>query len=131
MRMCGEFMLTGQLGERVFIGGEAGLGFPKRLEAKILEQHRGQLFGRADIELTTGEPMDGADHLIELSFQFSTQRAQALNVEQEPIPFNLDQHRDQRHFDVFKQGQAALLPQSFAQQRRHLLAVTAAASPDR
>ena len=44
--------------------------FPKRLEAKILEQHRGQLFGRADIEFTTGEPMDGADHLIELSFQF-------------------------------------------------------------
>ena len=62
-----QLMLRGKLREGVFIRGVAGLRFAQRLQAERFEEHRGQLFGRADIEFTAGQTVNAAYHLLQLT----------------------------------------------------------------
>ena len=109
----GQFVLGSQLRQRVFIRRVAGLGFPDRLESQLFEQHRGELLRRIDVELAAGYHGNGLHDLVEIPLQFFAQRVQALDIQQEPVPLDLGQHRHQRHFHVGEEREASLFRESF------------------
>ncbi len=99
-RMVG---LGGKPGQRVRVGGVAGLDFLGLRQAQLVEEDHLQLLGRAEVERPADDLLGLRGHLGHLRAVVLLEVEQMVGVGRDPGPFHPGEHRDQRELDVAQQ----------------------------
>ena len=113
-RMLG---LREQAGERLGVGGVAGLDPLGLGQAELVEQQFLQLLGRAQVELVPGDRVRGLLGRLGLAVQHGRHGREVLGVGGDPGALHLGQHVDQRQLEL-PQQRHRLAPVQVLFQRR-------------
>ena len=109
--------LREQAGERLGVGGVAGLDPLGLGQAELVEQQFLQLLGRAQVELVPGDRVCGLLGRLGLAVQHGRHGREVLGVGGDPGALHLGQHVDQRQLEL-PQQRHRLAPVQVLFQRR-------------
>ena len=93
-------MLPGQAFQHLDIGGIAGLGFPPLGQPQLGKEDLAELAGGVDVELLSGQGIDGLFQILQLAAEILGQPLQLVLVHGDAGLFHVDQNGDQRHLQV-------------------------------
>ncbi len=93
----------GELLQDVGVGGGAGLGLLLHRKLQLVEEHRGQLARRIDVEIGPRDPGDSLFQPAQIPAQLLAQPGEDRAIDVDAFPLHIHQRLHQRHLDVPEQ----------------------------